>query len=43
MGINARIGMDLGGEEKESLINSLGEIAETYIEDWESADDSDDD
>ena len=37
------VGGNLGGEEKEALVNSLGEIAETYIEDWESADESDDD
>ena len=38
--IKASIGGSLAGEEKEALVNSLGEIAETYIEDWESGDES---
>ena len=38
-----RFGSTLAGEEKEALLNSLGDIAETYIEDWESADESEED
>lgn len=41
--VKGSLGGLLGREEKEALVNSLGEIAETYIEDWESAGDSDDD
>ena len=36
--IKAGAGGRLAGEEKESLVNDLGIIAETYIEDWNSAD-----
>ena len=39
--LKAGIGGDLAGDEREHLINDLGQIADTYIEDWESADDDD--
>ena len=42
-GLKFSVGPNLAGEEKEALINGLGEIADTYIEDWESGDESEDD
>ena len=38
-----RIGSSVGGQEREAVFNELGDIAEKYIEDWESGDESEDD
>ena len=37
------VGSSLGGQERESVYSGLGDIAEKYIEDWESGDESEDD
>lgn len=37
------IGSNVGGQEREAVFNELGDIAEKYIEDWESGEESEDD
>ena len=40
--VKTGFGGDLGGEEREALANGLAELADTYVEDWESGSESED-